>query len=58
MRSPSKALEAVDDAPDLSAEEEEGIQAAIEFVRAGKGIGLDAAKARIDQILAPRRSPT
>jgi len=57
-RSPSNALETVDDAFNLTDEEEAGIQAAIESVRAGKGIGLDAAKARIDRILAPPRSPT
>ena len=44
-------LEPVDDAPELTDEEEEGIHAAIESVRAGRGIGLDAAKARIDRIL-------
>lgn len=44
-------LEPVDEAPDLTDEEEAGIQAAIESVREGRGVGLDAAKARIDRIL-------
>jgi hypothetical protein len=44
-------LEPVDDAPELTDEEEAGIDAAIESVRAGNGVGQDAAKARIDRIL-------
>jgi len=45
-------IESIDDVPELTDEEEAGIQAAIESVRQGKGVGVDAAKARIDRILA------
>ena len=44
-------LEPVDDVPELTADEEAGIYAAIESVRAGKGVTPEAAKARIDRIL-------
>ena len=44
-------LEPVDDVPELTDDEEAGIDAAIESVRAGKGVTLEAAKARIDRIL-------
>ena len=44
-------LESVDDAPELTDEDEAGIQAAIDSLRAGRGVPLDAAKARIDRIL-------
>ena len=44
-------LESVDDAPELTDEDEAGIQAAIDSLRAGQGVSLDAAKARIDRIL-------
>lgn len=44
-------LEAVDDMPELTAEQEAGIHAAIESVRHGKGVSLDAAKAQVDRIL-------
>jgi hypothetical protein len=44
-------IESVDEVPALTDEEEAGIQAAIESVRQGKGLGVDAAKARIDRIL-------
>jgi hypothetical protein len=44
-------LEAVDDAPELRAEEEAGLEAAIESLRAGRGVALDDARARIDRIL-------
>lgn len=44
-------LEAVDDVPELTDDEEAGIQAAIGSVRQGKGVSLEAAKARIDRIL-------
>lgn len=44
-------LEPVDAAPVLTDEEETGIQAAIESVRQGKGVGIDAARDRIDRIL-------
>jgi hypothetical protein len=45
-------LEPVDDVPELTDEEEAGIQAAIESVRAGKGVSVEAAKARIERILS------
>ena len=35
----------------MTDEEEAGIQAAIESVRQGKGVSVEAAKARIDRIL-------
>jgi hypothetical protein len=57
-RSRSKVLEPADDVPALTDEQEAGIQAAIESLREGKGVALDEAKARIDRILAPPRSPT
>jgi len=44
-------LEPVDDAPELIDEQETGIQAALESVQLGKGVTLEAAKARIDRIL-------
>jgi hypothetical protein len=44
-------LEPVDEVPELTDEEEAGIHAAIESVRAGKGMSLEAAKARVDRIL-------
>ena len=44
-------LESVDDAPELTEEDEAGIQAATDSLRAGQGVPLDAAKARIDRIL-------
>jgi hypothetical protein len=44
-------LESVDDAPELTDEDEAGIQAAIDSLRAGRGVPLDAAKARLDRIL-------
>ena len=44
-------LDAVDDVPELTDDEEAGIQAAIESVRQGKGVSLEAAKERIDRIL-------
>ena len=44
-------LESVDDAPELTAEDEAGLQAAIESLRAGRGVALDDARARIDRIL-------
>ena len=36
---------------ELGDEEEAGIHAAIESVRAGKGVSLEAARARLDRIL-------
>jgi hypothetical protein len=45
-------LDAIDEVPELTAEEETGIHAAMESVRQGKGVSLDAAKSRIDRILA------
>jgi hypothetical protein len=45
-------LEPVDDVPELTDEEEAGIHAAIESVRAGKGVSVEAAKARIGRILS------
>jgi len=45
-------LDAIDEVPELTAEEEAGLHAAMESVRLGKGVSLDAAKARIDRILA------
>ena len=44
-------LEPVDDVPELTDDEEAGIHAAIESVRTGKSLSLEAAKARIDRIL-------
>ena len=44
-------LEAVDDAPELTDEQEAGLQAALESVQQGKGVTLEEAKARIDRIL-------
>ncbi|HEY2730214.1 MAG TPA: hypothetical protein VGK52_09750 [Polyangia bacterium] len=44
-------LEPVDDVPELTDEEEAGIHAAIESVRAGKGVSVESAKARVDRIL-------
>jgi hypothetical protein len=44
-------LEPVDEVPELTNEEEAGIQAAIDSVRAGKGVSLDEAKARVGRIL-------
>ena len=44
-------LEPVDEVPVLTDEEEAGLQAAIESVRQGKGVSVEAAKARIDRIL-------
>jgi hypothetical protein len=44
-------LEPIDEMPELTDEQEAGIQAALESVRQGKGVSLDAAKARIDRIL-------
>jgi hypothetical protein len=44
-------LEPVDAVPELTEEEEAGIKAAIESVSQGKGVSVDAAKARINRIL-------
>ena len=44
-------LEPVDEIPDLTDEEESGIHAALESVRAGKTVSLEDAKARVDRIL-------
>lgn len=44
-------LEAVDEAPLLTDEEEAGIHAALESIRQGKGVSMDDARARIDRIL-------
>jgi hypothetical protein len=44
-------LEPVDDAPELTDEQEAGIEAAIESVRQGKGVNVETAKTRIDRIL-------
>jgi hypothetical protein len=41
----------VEDAPELTDEDEVGIQAAIDSLSVGRGVPLDAAKARIDRIL-------
>ena len=46
-------LEPVDEVPELSDEEEAGIHAAIESVRAGKAVTLEAVKTRVDRILGP-----
>ena len=43
--------EPIDDVGELTDEEEAGIEAAIESVRQGKGVSVEAAKARIDRIL-------
>jgi hypothetical protein len=40
-----------EEARELSDEEEAGIHAAIESVRAGKGVSLETARARVDRIL-------
>ncbi len=44
-------LEPVDEAPVLSDEDEAGIAAAIESVRQGKAVTMEAARVRIDRIL-------
>jgi hypothetical protein len=44
-------IEAVDEAPELTDDEQEGIEAALASVRQGKGISLNLAKARVDQTL-------
>ena len=44
-------LEPVDDAPELTDEQEAGIRAALESIQQGKGVSLEAAKVRIDRIL-------
>jgi hypothetical protein len=44
-------LEPVDEIPDLTDEEESGIQTALESVRAGKTVSLEEAKAKVDRIL-------
>ena len=44
-------LEPIDDMPELTDEQEAGIEAAMESVRQGKGVSLEAAKERIDRIL-------
>ena len=44
-------IEPIDDVPELTDEEEAGIQAAMESVRQGKGVSVETAKARIDRIL-------
>ncbi len=44
-------IEPIDDVPELTDEEEAGVQAAIESVRQGKGVSVEAAKERIDRIL-------
>ena len=44
-------LDAIDEVPELTAEEEAGIHAAMESVRQGKVVSLEVAKARIDRIL-------
>jgi len=44
-------LEAIDEVPALTDEQEAGIEAALGSVRQGKGVSVDAAKARIDRIL-------
>ena len=44
-------LEPVDDAPELTDEQEAGIRAALESIKQGKGVSLEAAKVRIDRIL-------
>ena len=44
-------LEPVDEIPHLTDDEESGIHAALESVRAGKSVSLEDAKARVDRIL-------
>ena len=44
-------LEPIDDVPELTDDQEAGLEAAIESVRQGKGVTVEAAKARIDRIL-------
>jgi hypothetical protein len=44
-------LEPVDEAPVPSDEDEAGIAAAIESVRQGRAVSMEAARARIDRIL-------
>jgi hypothetical protein len=48
-------LDAVDDLPELTDDQEAGVEAATESVEEGKGVSADAAKARIDRILGTRR---
>ena len=44
-------LEPIDEIPELTEEQEAGIEAALESVRQGKGMSVGDAKARIDRIL-------
>jgi hypothetical protein len=44
-------LEPIDDVPELTDDQEAGLEAAMESVRQGKGVTVEAAKARIDRIL-------
>ena len=44
-------LESIDEVPELTDDQEAGIQAALESVRQGKSVSLEAAKARIDRLL-------
>jgi hypothetical protein len=44
-------LESVDDALEPTDDHEAGIHAALDSLRAGRGVSLDTAKARIDRIL-------
>lgn len=45
-------LEPIDEVPELTDEEEASIQSGIDSIRAGEGVGLDAAKTRVGGILA------
>jgi predicted transcriptional regulator len=44
-------IEAIDQAPVLTDEEDAGIHAALESVRRGEGVSLDEARAHIDRLL-------
>jgi hypothetical protein len=44
-------IEAIDQAPMLTDDEDAGIHAALESVRRGEGISVDTARARIDRLL-------
>ena len=44
-------LESVDDLPPLTPDEEAGIQAALDSLRRGEGVGADEVRSRVDAAL-------
>ena len=44
-------VESVDEAPELTDEEEAGIEAALDSIAQGKSVSLEDVKARVDRIL-------